>query len=124
MLIDELLTARMKLKAFTEANKQTGEIIQRIDQLERVVKRRVDRAHLTINGQKAFNFLTARLAAELQDCWNAQEVMRDWINKSTSEIANAGIQAQITNGHRNELMRELDELLGEGINKPLEKTYA
>lgn len=124
LLIDELFTARMKLKAFVQLEKPTAEIAERIDRLERVIKGRIDHVMLTINGQKSFNYLTSRLAAVLQECWDAQEVVRDWKNQKMEDLANAGIQAQITNARRNELMREIDDLLGERNIKPLEKTYA
>lgn len=54
-------------------------------------------------------------------CWFAQE---DVMQGSTAEeIAEAAIIAQRTNARRNELIRAIDERLGDLDNSPLEKTY-
>lgn len=54
-------------------------------------------------------------------CWYAQEDVMSETN--TDKVADAAKLAQITNARRNELIRAIDERLGE-TNTPLEKTYA
>jgi hypothetical protein len=69
---------------------------------------------------------TATLIDELvttsRKCWDAQEkVMRGGSDK---EVADAAKLAQKTNARRNELIRAIDERLGEADISSLEKTYA
>ncbi len=54
-------------------------------------------------------------------CWYAQEAIMS--ETDTDKVADAAKLAQITNARRNELIRAIDERLGE-TNTPLEKTYA
>ncbi len=68
---------------------------------------------------------TATLIDELittsMKCWYAQEAVM--AETATDKVADAAKLAQITNARRNELIRAIDERLGE-TNTPLEKTYA
>lgn len=54
-------------------------------------------------------------------CWFAQEDIMS--ETDTDKVAKAAKLAQMTNKRRNELIRAIDERLGE-TNTPLGKTYA
>lgn len=73
--------------------------------------------------KKSTAFLIDELFTTLFKCWYAQE---DIMNESlsTEERLEAAIKAQRMNARRGELMRAIDERLGEGDRSVLEKTYA
>lgn len=73
--------------------------------------------------KKSTAFLIDELFTTLFKCWYAQE---DIMNESlsTEERLKAAIKAQRMNARRGELMRAIDERLGEGDRSVLEKTYA
>jgi len=74
--------------------------------------------------------ITQRTIAELIDqlittnlrCWTAQDQVRT--APTVEERAEAGAVAQTTNALRNQLIRAINERLGEADNSPLPKTYA
>ena len=71
--------------------------------------------------QKSTATLIDELITTSMKCWYAQE---DVMSETESDkVADAAKLAQLTNARRNELIRAIDERLGE-TNTPLGKTYA
>lgn len=122
-LIDELITTRFKV----EVN-PSPEIIERMRELDTAVR-------LRLNGKEDDIFLQViKLQIILRQCWNAQEVLtiykdlefQQYIHtdhRILKKITTAALQAQKTNGERNKLIREIDDILGESSVSPLGKTY-
>jgi Mg2+ and Co2+ transporter CorA len=115
MLIDEYITARMKLDA-----RPSLENLIRVQRLEDAIQ---------YTSQSRLSFvaeLTKELAAVLKECWDAQEVIMS-VALDTPEhikqVAEAAIIAQKTNGERNKLIRAIDEILEEADITPQGKTY-
>lgn len=120
MLLDERITTGFKAEFL-----QSDEIDQRIIDLDVAIDERIG------DRWKLINRTLVQLEHQLRKCWVAQEEVR--IIKLTDDsrefdelwrLAFAGKEAQRTNAERNRLIRQLDELLGEGAIKPLVKTYA
>ena len=117
-LVDEWITARFKLEVFPD----NIEIITRIHQLGNAITVRVLGKDKSFDN-KLFWKLVANLEDILRQCWNAQEIIRDYKNQCNDAIIKAAITAQETNGQRNALIRKIDALMGEEEITQLEKTY-
>lgn len=128
-LIDEYLTTELKLDHFGK----TPEILLRLEQLDVCIQRRLK--HTKVN--KELVRLYFQLKEVLKLCWDAQEVVMkysrneyllihgDNVNEDALvECAYAAIDAQRYNARRNQLIREIDTLLGESQYTQLEKSYA
>lgn len=123
-LIDEMLTADMKIQA---GNSQA---IERRHQLGTVVSVRLAKIALDKEKNRAMWKLITELTSVLKDCWDAQEVFRKfgddvnyWSTDDIFEMACAGKDAQTYNNQRNKLIRKIDELIGETEFTQLEKSY-
>lgn len=112
-LIDEYITACFKYDA-----KPTEEIKMRRDLLRDTI--------MNILGNKLqtdieFYGLYMSLYSVLRRCWESQEIV---VRSDKRDIVFfAAKEAQTTNAERNKLIREIDQLLGEGDITSLEKTY-
>lgn len=71
---------------------------------------------------KSTGMLIDELITTNLKCFMAQEVVMNSIEES--EIAAAAKTAQLMNARRNQLIRAIDERLGESNNSPSRKTYA
>ena len=80
----------------------------------------VDKSDIEI---KSTSYLIDQLFTTLFKCWWAQEKIMDE-SLPTEERLDAAINAQVMNRQRAQLMRLIDERLGEGERSVLEKTYA
>lgn len=110
MLIDELITAKMKIIA-----NPTDENIQRASLLEEAVLDRLScRMHVIED-------LYRSLQDVLKECWDAQETVAT--SDNVYVVYHAARVAQQTNAMRNTLIRAIDTVLGEIYTTPLEKTY-
>lgn len=71
---------------------------------------------------KTIGFLIDELITTDLKCWFAQE---DLMNMSLSEEERfkAAIRTQETNSRRNQLIRAIDEVLGQSANSVTSKTY-
>lgn len=124
-LLDEYITAALKWNALRLENRDTSAVEQRLAELQLAINYRVaDKSQIEP--------VVVQLAEVLKECWDAQEVTRefvgvddddDWIADNAMRIARAGIKAQVTNAQRNKLIRQIDEILGEQHRGQLEKTY-
>ncbi len=74
-------------------------------------------------GEKSTALIIDEFFTTLFKCWWAQENIMDE-SLSTEERLEAAIKAQRMNARRAQLMRLLDERLGESHRTVLEKTYA
>jgi hypothetical protein len=124
-LIDELITARFKV----EVN-PIPENIQRVRMLDAVIR-------LGLNGREDSIYLqVVKLQVVLRQCWVSQEeIMKhatlfdstyvsDRNFQQLVDLGQAAIKAQHTNAQRNQLIREIDTILGESDVSVLGKTYA
>lgn len=120
-LIDEWITSDFKVEV-----KPTPENIKRRSLLKQAIDDRVEGRYDLIET------LITELRLILRSCWNAQEVVmsgKTLINapyvaeNQWMKIAIAGITAQQTNVQRNNVIREIDEILGEYDTTVLTKTY-
>lgn len=118
-LIDELLTAEIKLKHFGSDTVQ-----ERYNMLDIAIKSRLSR-HNDKDKFHTLSVLILKLKRVNQDCWDAQErvMLREDTIEDTIEIATAAKQAQKLNAQRNNIIREIDDLLGESQYSQLEKSY-
>lgn len=110
MLIDELLTARMKIII-----NPTDENTSRAVHLEAAIAARTKAASTDISP------LIAQLRDVLKECWDAQEIV--FTSDNVYTVYHAAKVAQQTNALRNTIIRQIDTLLGEHHITPLEKTY-
>ncbi len=123
-LMDELITCRFKVEV-----SPTPDNIQRMRLLDAALR-------IRLNGREDEIYLpVTKLQVVSRECWNAQEIIMDYKNIKFSsyatddylrltKIANAAIKAQHTNAQRNQLIREIDTILGESDVSVLGKTYA
>ncbi len=73
-------------------------------------------------GEKTTAFLIDELITTSQKCWYAQEDIMDESLSEEKRLQGA-IRAQKMNARRNELIRKIDETLGQGHLSPTAKTY-
>ena len=71
---------------------------------------------------KTIGFLIDELITTDLKCWFAQEDLMN-MDLSESERLAAAIRTQETNSRRNQLIRAIDEKLGEQANSVTSKTY-
>lgn len=115
-LIDELLITEIKLKHFGSTAVQ-----ERYDMLNQAIAKRLSR-HNDKDKAHTLSILILNLKRVNQECWDAQEtVMKEY---AAVKVATAAKEAQKLNAKRNSLVREIDELLGEGQYSQLGKSYA
>jgi hypothetical protein len=110
MLIDELITARMKIIA-----NPSEENTQRAVSLENAIQHRLQ------NKKADISVFVNALTGMLKECWDAQEIVSN--SDNVYDVYHAAKVAQQTNSVRNSLIREIDAALGEEAITPLEKTY-
>lgn len=75
--------------------------------------------------------LVEELSHELAECWRAQEIIMEYRTTNLSSLSYAALQklgaaailAQVTNGRRNQYVRQIDSLLGDEFSTPLKKSY-
>lgn len=124
-LLDEYITTALKWNALRLEEKDASAAEQRLAELQLAINYRVPDKEL-------IEPVVVQLAEVLKECWDAQEVTRefsqgdiddDYLADNAVRIARAGIRAQVTNAQRNKLIRQIDELLGEQHRGQLEKTY-
>lgn len=72
--------------------------------------------------QKSVGLLIDELFTTLMKCWNAQEIVCKSADKD--EVFKAAKDAQSLNARRNQLIRAIDEELGQGNITPTAKSYA
>jgi hypothetical protein len=123
-LMDELITCRFKVEA-----SPTPDNIQRMRLLDAAIR-------IRLNGREDEIFLpVTKLQLISRECWMAQEVIMSYKGMSfeiyrhndqrdLKKIVQAALQAQHTNAQRNQLIREIDTILGEADVSVLGKTYA
>lgn len=114
MLLDEYITAGLKYEADrSEENKARLEALKESFQLP--------------EGNKELDHLVKRLNTVLRECWFAQEVlgraMKFPKRYLCKQIIKEAFIAQRRNATRNELIREIDAILGQSEITPLQKTY-
>ena len=72
--------------------------------------------------KKSIGFLIDELITTSMKCWFAQEVIMS--SDDEKELVIAAKRAQLMNARRNEIIRAIDERLGDGDISPTDKTYA
>lgn len=111
-LIDESATLAFRVARSYAEGAGNAELSARLELLVQALDRRLG---------DGVGSLVFDLAAVLQACWVAQEiVMADHDDAATARAAR---QAQRLNGHRARLVRRIDALLGESRITVLVKTY-
>lgn len=120
MLIDEMLTAGIKVveSPSEENNARFNELCDLVTQL--ISQEEFDK----------IDPLRKQLGDELSNCWDAQECVMQYRGADLAQLSYAELQelgtaalfAQVTNGRRNKLIREIDAILGDS-DTPLKKTY-
>ncbi len=134
VLMDEMFTADLKLEHWPDDEA----VALRRHALGNAVQLRLLK-HSQLDNWNHLSEVWA-VARELKDtlrkCWNAQEEVMRYTGYSSKDLeshighdnlvilAEAAIEAQITNSERNRLIRKIDELLQDGDNAPLRKTYS
>lgn len=114
-LIDELITAELKMKHFGKNHLQ-----ERYEQLNTAISKRLGR-HNDSDKSHTLSILVLNLKRVNQKCWDAQEtVMKSF---AAVTVAKAAKEAQRLNAQRNGIIREIDDLLGESQYSQLEKSY-
>ncbi len=71
---------------------------------------------------KTLGFLIDELITTDLKCWFSQENLMD-TSLSEEERLTAAIRTQETNSRRNQLIRAIDNLMGQGANSVTTKTY-
>jgi hypothetical protein len=71
---------------------------------------------------KTLGFLIDELITTDLKCWFSQEALMDK-SLTEGERLQAAIRTQETNSRRNQLIRAIDELMGQGANSVTTKTY-
>jgi len=71
---------------------------------------------------KTLGFLIDELITTDLKCWFAQESLMD-LSLSEEKRFEAAIRTQETNSRRNQLIRAIDELMGQGANSVTTKSY-
>lgn len=77
---------------------------------------------MTNASQKSVGFLIDELITTDLKCWFAQEDIMNQ-NLSSEQRLQAAIRAQQMNDRRNQLIRAIDEQLGQGNLSPTSKSY-
>lgn len=119
-LVDEMYTTELKIAAGNEEAKERRHI------LGNVVMGRMKDLVLDMPKHRQFQAVMRELRAVLKECWDAQEIVMKFEFLDFDNIyivAKAAKVAQETNAHRNRLIRQLDELIGETDRTQLGKTY-
>lgn len=116
-LIDELITVELKMIHFGKDKLQ-----ERYEMLDAAISRRLKR-HSDVDKLHTLSVLTLNLKEINSACWKAQETVMKWDLNVPIVVAEAAKEAQRLNAKRNNIIREMDDLLGESQYTQLEKSY-
>lgn len=122
-LIDELITTELKMIHFGKDRLQ-----ERFEMLDTAITHRLSR-HTDAAKLHTLGILTLNLKETNLACWNAQETVMSHDLETSSNpdvnliVATAAKMAQKLNAQRNNIIREMDDLLGESQYSQLEKSY-
>lgn len=116
-LIDELCITELKMVHFGKDKLQ-----ERYEMLDAAISRRLKR-HTDADKLHTLSILTLNLKHINGKCWDAQEEVMKGDLTEPLVVAMAAKQAQNLNAVRNNVIREIDDLLGESQYSQLEKSY-
>ena len=119
-LLDEFFTASLKYKNSVGDFEKT---VARLGQLKQIIFDILSKYTDPEQG-KVFADLASQLFNTVSDCWDAQEIVMLYpLEGHEKEIAVAAKEAQRLNAVRNNLIKQIDQLLGYEETTVLGKSY-